>query len=303
ERAPGDSRLPRGPPPPAPGRAGVDRCRPRQRAPLHAVRPSARQGGRRRLAGSRRGAGRGRGARVTRPPPLQALLLDLDDTLLDYSGSAARCWEEACRAVAGPAGVDPEALAEAIALVGPWFWSDPARHRRERVDMLRAWERIGAHALARLGIAPDGLAAAVARDFAARRRAAIRLFPDARGSLERLRRRGIPLALVTNGDAGQQRDKIERHDLARYFDAIVIEGEFGAGKPDEVVYRHALALLGVAPAEAWMAGDHLEFDVEAPQRLGLRGVWVDRPGRGLPAESTVRPDRIIRALGELTDGL
>ena len=223
---------------------------------------------------------------MTRPPPLQALLLDLDDTLLDYSGSAARCWEEACRAVAGPAGLDPEALAGA-----------------ERVDMLRAWERIGAHALARLGIAPDGLAAAVARDFAARRRAAIRLFPDARGSLERLRRRGIPLALVTNGDAGQQRDKIERHDLARYFDAIVIEGEFGAGMPDEVVYRHALALLGVAPAEAWMAGDHLEFDVEAPQRLGLRGVWVDRAGRGLPVESTVRPDRIIRALGELADGL
>jgi putative hydrolase of the HAD superfamily len=239
---------------------------------------------------------------VTRPP-LRALLLDLDDTLLDYSGSADRCWEEACRAVAGPAGVDPEALAGAIAEVGPWFWSDPARHRRERVDMLRAWERIGRHALARLGVAPDGLATALARDFAARRREAIRLFPDARGTLDRLRRRGIPLALVTNGDGGQQRDKIERHDLARYFDAIVIEGEFGAGKPDEVVYRHALAALGVAPADAWMAGDHLEFDVEAPQRLGLRGVWLDRPGHGLPAASTVRPDRIIRALGELTDGL
>jgi len=70
-----------------------------------------------------------------------------------------------------------------------------------------------------------------------------------------------------------------------------------------VVSGGFFSTLGVAPAEAWMAGDHLEFDVEAPQRLGLRGVWVDRPGRGLPAESTVRPDRIIRALGELTDGL
>ena len=38
----------------------------------------------------------------------------------------------------------------------------------------------------------------------------------------------------------QQRDKIERHRLAGFFDVIVIEGEFGAGKPDEVVYRHAL---------------------------------------------------------------
>jgi len=237
------------------------------------------------------------------PLPMRALLLDLDDTLLDYSGSVARCWEEACRALAAPAGVDPDALAGAIADVGPWFWSDPERHRRERVNMLLAWERIAAHALARLGVAPDGLAAAVARDFAARRREAMRLFPDARESLERLRHRGVPLALVTNGDARHQRDKLERHDLARYFDAIVIEGEFGAGKPDEIVYRHALARLGAAPADAWMVGDHLEFDVEAPQRFGLRGVWVDRAGRGLPADSAVRPDRIIRSLGELTDDL
>jgi putative hydrolase of the HAD superfamily len=232
-------------------------------------------------------------------PFVQALLIDLDDTLLDYSSSAARCWEEACRTVARPLGADPGALARAIAEAGLWFWADPERHRRERVNMLLAWERIAAHALARLGAARDGLASALARDFAARRREAMRLFPDARESLERLRRRGIPLALVTNGDAGQQRDKIERHDLARYFDTILIEGEFGAGKPDEAVYRHALAALGAVPDGAWMVGDHLEFDVGAPQRLGLRGVWVDRRGRGLPAGSKVRPDRIIRALREL----
>ena len=57
----------------------------------------------------------------------------------------------------------------------------------------------------------------------------------------------MPLGLVTNGDATQQRDKIERHGLARFFDAIVIEGEFGAGKPDEIVYRHALGELALGP--------------------------------------------------------
>ena len=30
----------------------------------------------------------------------------------------------------------------------------------------------------------------------------------------------MPLALVTNGDARQQRDKIDRYDLSRWFDAI-----------------------------------------------------------------------------------
>ena len=227
---------------------------------------------------------------------MKGLLLDLDDTLLDYSGGADLCWQHAC-VTAAPA-VEQARLLEALADTRRWFWSDPVRHRRERVDMLRAWTRIAAAALERCGGDP-GLAAALAEAYAARRRAAMRLFPDALDLLQRLRARGVPLALVTNGDAEQQRDKIERYDLARFFDVIVVEGEFGAGKPDEVVYRAALDGLGVPPADAWMVGDHLEFDVAGPQRLGVRGVWLDREGAGVPAGSPVRPARIIRSLQEL----
>lgn len=227
---------------------------------------------------------------------MKGLLLDLDDTLLDYSGGADLCWEHAC-VTAAPA-VEQARLLEALADTRRWFWSDPVRHRRERVDMLRAWTRIAAAALERCGGDP-GLAATLAEAYAARRRAAMRLFPDALDLLQRLRARGVPLALVTNGDAGQQRDKIERYDLARFFDVIVVEGEFGAGKPDEVVYRAALDGIGVPPADAWMVGDHLEFDVAGPQRLGVQGVWLDREGAGVPAGSPVRPARIIRSLQEL----
>jgi putative hydrolase of the HAD superfamily len=49
-----------------------------------------------------------------------------------------------------------------------------------------------------------------------------------------------------------------------------------------------------------MVGDHLEFDVAGPQQLGLRGAWLDRPGTGVPAGVTVRPDRILRSLDEMT---
>jgi putative hydrolase of the HAD superfamily len=232
---------------------------------------------------------------------MRALLLDLDDTLLDFSGGVDSCWAEACQACCPPAGLDAQTLITALARSRRWFWDDPERHRRERINMLRAWERIVAHALEGLGIVADGLAAAVARDFAARRWDVMRLFPDVLESLEAFRRRGVPLALVTNGDASQQREKIRRYGLEGFFDAIVIEGEFGAGKPDEAVYRHALAALGVESSEAWMAGDRLDWDVEAPQRLGLRGVWVDRAGSGLPAGNPVRPYLIVRTLRELAD--
>ena len=192
--------------------------------------------------------------------------MDLDDTLLDYSGGVDRHWEAAVAAWAPP-DLDVGGFVRVLAETRRWFWDDPERHRRERVHMLGAWTHIVEFACERLGRAPDGLAPAIAGEFAARRREAMSLFPDA---------------------------------LPRFFDAIVIEGEFGTGKPDELVYRHALAALGAAPAEAWMAGDHLEFDVDAPQRLGLRGVWIDRSGQGLPKESKIRPYRIVRSFGELT---
>jgi putative hydrolase of the HAD superfamily len=228
---------------------------------------------------------------------VRALLLDLDDTLLDYSGGVDACWEAACATAAGELAQAP--LVAALAETRRAFWSDPEHNRRERVHMVRAWTRIATLALEQCG-GDQRLGAAIAEAFAARRRSVMALFPDALQVLTTLRERGTPLGLVTNGDAREQRAKIERHDLARFFDAMVIEGEFGAGKPDAAVYRTALSGLGVAPGpEVWMVGDHLEFDVAGPQRVGLRAAWLDRPGLGVPAESAVCPDRILRGLVDL----
>ena len=102
-------------------------------------------------------------------------------------------------------------------------------------------------------------------------------FPGALDALRAFRALGIKLALVTNGAAAVQRAKIERFELAPLFDAIVVEGEFGLGKPEQAVYAHALASLGVSAADAWMVGDNLEWDVVAPRRLGMKGIWI-RPG-------------------------
>jgi putative hydrolase of the HAD superfamily len=109
------------------------------------------------------------------------------------------------------------------------------------------------------------------------------------------------MALVTNGSAATQRAKIERFSLAPLFDHIQIEGEAGFGKPDEQAYRHALQALGVEPADAWMVGDHLEWEVAAPQRLGVYAIWHDPYGHGLPPASPVKPDRIIRRLADLLE--
>jgi putative hydrolase of the HAD superfamily len=111
----------------------------------------------------------------------------------------------------------------------------------------------------------------------------------------------VRLALITNGDGVGQRAKIERFDLAHRFHHIQIEGEHGFGKPEPRAYMHALERLDVGARDSWMVGDNLEWEVTAPQRLGIHAIWFDAHGAGLPEGSVVRPDRIVRKLSELLE--
>lgn len=65
-------------------------------------------------------------------------------------------------------------------------------------------------------------------------------FPGAIETLHHLRGRGVGLALVTGGDGAFQRRKVENNGLDSIFDAVLIEGELGYGKPDERIYLEAL---------------------------------------------------------------
>jgi putative hydrolase of the HAD superfamily len=230
---------------------------------------------------------------------VRAVLFDLDDTLLDYTGGVTELWAATCRDAAGPAGLDGEALAIAIQEARAWFWGDPVRHRTERVQMLAAWGKIAGRALAGIGCSDDELATRIAAEFHARRSAADRLFGDARPCLDALCARGHVLGLVTNGDRRMQRDKLARHRLADYFDAIAIEGEVGIGKPEAAIFQRALDELGIAPGDAVMIGDNLEWDVGGAERVGIAGVWLDRGGGDAPASGPVSPRHVVRSLDEV----
>ncbi len=125
------------------------------------------------------------------------------------------------------------------------------------------------------------------------------LFPGVHEAIDALKGHGVKLALVTNGAAETQRAKIIRFALENRFDHIQIEGEHGFGKPDERAYQHAMQALGVAAPDTWMIGDNLEWEVVTPQRLGIYAIWMDAHGDGLPQDSPIKPDRIIRSLSEL----
>jgi putative hydrolase of the HAD superfamily len=233
-------------------------------------------------------------------PTPQAILFDLDDTIIDDSSSVEPSWRAVCEEAASQVpDLEADALLAALAPARRRFWSDPDRHREGRLDLRQATSQIVKEAMQSLGLDLPALAATTANRYRDLREAAARPLPRAVETLERLREMGVRLGLITNGSGLDQRAKVERFDLTRRFDHILIEGEFGCGKPDERVYLAAMEALRSQPDQTWSVGDRLDFDVAGPQRLGLYTVWVDVSGAGLPAASTVRPDRIIRSIAEL----
>ena len=230
----------------------------------------------------------------------RAVLLDLDDTILDDSSLVHESWREACAGHADRlAPLDTVSVVDEIRKMSKWFWDDPDRHREGRLQLDAARREVVRLALTKLGVEDDDLARRIGDAYGHRRDVGMEPLPDAIDTVRWLRDSGRRLALLTNGAGEAQRRKIVRFALTDLFDAILVEGEVGFGKPDERVYERALSVLDVKPSDAWMVGDNLEWDVAAPQRLGLAGIWIDARGRGLPQHSSVRPDHIIRSLSEL----
>ena len=232
----------------------------------------------------------------------RAVFFDMDDTLLDSYSAMQASWAVVCAEFAGPLCCEPDALRDAIRREAAGFWKDEEVVGHWRVRLQDARTHVIERALTVEGWDPS-LAERISVRYGAEHRAHLAPFGDAIETLEALRGAGLRTGLITNGPRELQRDKIERFALARHMDAIVIEGEFGKGKPAREVFEHALAAVRAEPAEAWMVGDSLYADVGGAKAAGLHAIWIHRdrlaPREDIPAV----PDRSISHLGELREAL
>jgi putative hydrolase of the HAD superfamily len=116
------------------------------------------------------------------------------------------------------------------------------------------------------------------------------LYDDAVPVLEEVRRHGLRIGLISNG----QRDleDFARHHLLDV-DVAVGSKSHGRTKPHASIFESALSALGVSAPEAVMVGDSYADDIEGARALGMRAILLDRDGLA-PDE----PDRIpdLRAL-------
>ena len=119
-----------------------------------------------------------------------------------------------------------------------------------------------------------------------------RVFPDAHPCLESIRRQGIKTAVVSNWGYRLPR-LLERLGLAESFHSILASADVQSEKPEEGIFREALARTGSDPQRALHVGDDAKNDLEGARRAGLRALLLDRKG--------VHPDgrERIRSLQEV----
>ena len=80
-------------------------------------------------------------------------------------------------------------------------------------------------------------------------------FPDTAATLHALRRRGIPVGVVS--DTGvDMRPVFDRLELSPWIDTVALSCESGACKPEPQVFRDVCAGLGVEPSATLMVGDN-----------------------------------------------
>jgi phosphoglycolate phosphatase-like HAD superfamily hydrolase len=150
-----------------------------------------------------------------------------------------------------------------------------------------------------VGIDAPELARAIVDDFTLLRDDLVYAFPGALEALHSFRNRGLRLALVTNGSSEMQRAKIDRFELEPLFETILVEGEWGAGKPEPSIFQEALRRLGDLVAltrPASTAGRRRPGKTRLSDRgaAGLRGDRLQEPvlaGDSLTRYHPTQPNR------------
>lgn len=206
--------------------------------------------------------------------PLEAVLFDLDGTLIDSYAAIAEAFNHARVCLGEPELPEPtvrrmvghglEALMQK---------SLGSRRMQAGVDLFR--QRYESICEART-----------------------RLLSGVRETISILHRGGIRMGVATNKPEPIARRLLTRLQIMPPIRAVRGPGGATPAKPDPAMLHAVLQGLGVDPCRALFVGD-MPIDVEAARRAGL-AVWVLSTGSSTGRElEAARPDRILSGFEEL----
>ena len=227
--------------------------------------------------------------------PAGAVFFDLDSTLVFIDTAIMlEKMRRVCSAIADSTGAEAELLLEHHGTLTRELWhlAETGALNGHGV-MLETWRR----ALAACGCDAEDAAATACDLYWNDRGGIVSCFNDVLASLDAIRGR-LPIAVITNGPADTQLDKLQIQGLDAHFDLVLASSELGVLKPDPRIFMYACEKLQVSPEQAWHVGDSLSMDVAGAKAAGLTAVWLNRTGAhrepGQP-----RPDFEITSLTEV----
>ncbi len=209
--------------------------------------------------------------------PLDGVLFDVDDTVVDTAGAFAEAVAAVRRAFLPdvPVEREPEMLAIWRSDVGGRYRAYTRgelgydEQRRLRADELHA-----AFGGPRVDEASYPVWLEV---FWGAFERAWRAFDDVAGVLKRLADAGVAVGVVTNASVELQTSKLATAQIEG-LPVLVGVDTLGYGKPRPEVFWEGCRLLGTDPARTAYVGDEPDIDARAAADAGLLGVWLERPG-------------------------
>lgn len=221
---------------------------------------------------------------------LEAVLFDLDDTLLDHRGAA----KDALRAWAVHAGlaIAADELATTWQVLERRYYDMYQRGELTKIEQRRARVREVLRPTRLTDDEADAMFAAYWNLY----RASWRPFPDAQDAVGRAQGAGLRVGLLTNGDARDQQRKVDATMPALFALPMFASSELPGAKPDRRAFEFACAALAVAPGRCLMVGDSLVNDIEGARNAGLPAILLDRYGPPRPAPEGYG---LVRSLDEI----
>jgi putative hydrolase of the HAD superfamily len=234
---------------------------------------------------------------VTDRAPLRAVLLDLDDTLYDHSGTSRAAMQVlygACGALQSRAfdecAAEHARILEELHLLVITGRASVEHMRAERFRRLLAWS----------GWPPDEpLERELVKQYREAYMARRQIVPGALELLQALRARGMLTVVVSNNMLDEQEAKLRFLGLRELVDLLVVSEVVGVPKPDARIFQAALALAGCGVGQAVMLGDSWQNDIAGARALGMRAVWLNRFGAPHPEPGAVPELRALAPADEV----
>jgi len=123
-------------------------------------------------------------------------------------------------------------------------------------------------------------------------------FPDVKPGLEALRRQGLRLGILSNGEPRMLEAAARSAGILPLLDDIVSVEEVKVFKPSPRVYNLATERLGVRNAELGFVSSN-SWDIAGAASAGLTTLWIQRSAAEPPEELGFAAGRVVHTITEL----